>query len=486
MHELPRLTRSLGIADKSTQALPEKVVQFGTGGFLRGFVEYFIDEANSAGRFGGRIVAVGSTGSGRDRKLAEQDGLYTVAVRGVRKGVAQAEYRLIQSLSRALSAVTQWDDVLRCAHSPALELIFSNTTETGIQLDPADAPGPGVPISFPAKLTRFLFERAQAFDFSRQRGVVVLPCELIENNGDRLRHLVLELAQRWSLPREFATWMEAAVPFCNTLVDRIVPGEPGPVEMHEAWRQLGYRDELLTVCEVYRLFAIEADACTAARLSFTARDANIIIAEDIAPYRERKVRLLNGTHTIMVPLALLAGCETVGQAVQDDAVGTFVKRVLFDELVASTNVAGAELFAEEVLDRFSNPYIQHALIDITLQQTTKLRVRIVPAILDYAARTQKTPYWCALGFAAFLLYMRNGTVDRRADDQAEVLAAAWRTHGNDAHAVAHRLCSDAALWGTDLTSVRGFAEAVADSLSAMMERGVRAALDRFSQQPQRA
>lgn len=473
MTELPRLSRDTAPIDESLCALPEKAVQFGTGAFLRGFIEYFIDEANRQGLFGGRVVAVGSTGSGRDRTLNDQDGLYTLAIRGFEDGAARAQYRLIASLSRALAASSEWDAVLACARDPNIEVVFSNTTETGIRLDTDDVPGPPAPRSFPGKLTRFLFERAQAFDYARERGVVVLPCELIESNGDRLKDIVLQLAARWSLDARFTTWVEQAVPFCNTLVDRIVPGEPPAEERARMWQELGYRDELLTSCEIYRLYAIEADAQTAARLSFTTADPNIIVARDIAPYRERKVRLLNGTHTVMVPGALLAGCETVAEAVGDEQLGAFIRRVLFDELVPSTDVADGERFARQVLDRFANPYIRHALADITLQQTAKLRVRVVPAIIDYAARCNTTPLSLAFGFAGYLLYVRDREV--RPDEQAPLVRAAWQRR--DAHAVARAACGNIAVWGHDLTKVNGFAEQVAEYVQLMMQSGVRGALD---------
>jgi tagaturonate reductase len=480
MSDLPRLNRRLlesRSAEDATLDLPEKVVQFGTGAFLRGFIEYFIDTANHAGTFGGRIVAVGSTGSGRDRKLNEQNGLYTIAERGIEAGHPRNEYRLITSVSRALSASLEWQAVLACARNADIELVCSNTTEIGIQLDDTDRLGPGVPKTFPGKLTSFLLERARHFDYARERGLVVLPCELIEDNGDRLKQIVLALADRWSLGLEFAQWLEDAVPFCNTLVDRIVPGEPDAAQLEMAWQELGYRDDLLTVCEPYRLFAIETNARTADRLAFSRADPNIFIAEDITPYRERKVRLLNGMHTIIVPLALLSGCKAVAEAMRDNQLGAFARRVLFTELVPSTAAEGADVFAHQVIDRFSNPYVRHALLDITLQQTTKMRVRIVPAIVDFAARTGTAPDSIALGFAAYLLYVREAHGNGRADDQADTIRGLWRAAGDNAHEVAALVCNDRALWHEPLNRVPGFANRVGDHLEIMVRAGVRAALD---------
>jgi len=460
--------------------LPERAVQFGTGAFLRGFVEYFLDVANHRGRFGGRVVMVGSTGSGRDRVLEEQDGLYTLSIRGVERGAVVEERRVIGSVSRALSARDQWSEVLACARDPELRLVFSNTTEVGITLDEEDRPDLAPPRSFPGKLTRFLYERATAFGFDAGRGVVVLPCELIEDNGDRLREIVLALAARWELGAEFTDWVERAVPFCNTLVDRIVPGTPEAETLEEMQVSLGYRDELLTTCEVYRLFAIQGDAALAARLGFAEVDPGIVVAADIAPYRERKVRLLNGAHTITVAAALLCGCETVLEAVRHPLLGPFLRRVMLEEIVPGLDVPGAEEFAHAVLDRFANPFIRHALADISLQQTMKVRVRVVPSIVRHAERTGEAPPSLAFGFAAYLLFLR-GEGERRPDDQGERVRRAWAAVPDDSREsiedLVRTVCGDEALWGTDLARVPGLVEAVAEALARSVRDGVPAALE---------
>jgi tagaturonate reductase len=469
--------------------LPEKVVQFGTGAFLRAFVDDLIDAANRRGAFGGRVVAVSSTGSGRDARLNAQDGLYTLVVGGAGEGGAvQRECRVIASVSRALSADDAWSAVLACARNPWLELIVSNTTEVGIALSDDDG-GPESPRSFPARLTRFLYERARAFAYAPSKGVVVLPCELIDANGDRLRDLVLALAHRWQLGRGFVKWVERAVPFCNTLVDRIVPGAPPAGEGERLARELGYADALLTTCEPYRLLAIEGGAAARARLAFLAAEPGVVVCGDATPYRERKVRLLNGAHTIMAPVGLLAGCETVQDAMDDELVGAFVRRAMDDEIVPSVSADGAAAFAREVLDRFANPFIRHALWDITLQGTMKVRVRVVPSIVQYAERTGRAPASLALGFAAHLLFMRGASHAARrvaglavpADDRAEAVARLWGGAADGSRRALRQLaraaCADASLWGWDLTTVPGFADAVAEHLLRMDREGVRAALE---------
>jgi tagaturonate reductase len=502
MPTLPTLGRAL-LSDPAFQArqdvhtpdaslldLPERALQFGTGAFLRGFVDYFLDAANRGGHFAGRVVMVGSTGSGRDQLLNDQDGLYTLSMQGLVDGVPTTENRVIGSVSRALSARDEWPAVLECARSPELELVFSNTTEVGIALDEEDSPTLEPPRSFPGKLTRFLHERAKAFAFDPARGVVVIPCELIADNGDRLREIVLALAARWGLEPEFAKWIEEAVPFCNTLVDRIVPGAPVGEQRERLVAELGYQDAMLTACEVYRLFAIQADGAVAARLGFAAADPGIILTDDVNPYRERKVRLLNGTHTMMAPAALLAGCETVREALEHPTLGRFVDRVLYDEIVPTLDVEGADRFARDVHDRFANPFIRHALIDITLQETMKLRVRIVPSIVRYAEERGVAPDSLAFGFAAYLLFMRGDLQAERAaaglpvprDDQGERVRALWGPLGGEPDEAAlaglvRAVCSDETLWEADLDVVPGFTAAVTTHLLRMLQSGVLPALE---------
>ncbi|HEX2781322.1 MAG TPA: tagaturonate reductase [Gemmatimonadaceae bacterium] len=461
--------------------LPERVVQFGTGAFLRGFVDFFVDEANRRGAFAGRVVAVGSTGSGRDARLNEQDGLYTLVARGVAGGERQEERRVVASVSRALSARDDWGAVLALARSPELRLVVSNTTEVGIALDERDRHDDAPPHSFPGKLARFLAERGSAVGHDETKGVVVLPCELIEGNGEQLREIVLAHVRRWGRGAALERWIARAVPFCNTLVDRIVPGAPAGADARALGASLGYDDAMLTTAETYRLFAIERprDARGVAMLDalgLAAADAGVVVTDDVAPYRERKVRLLNGTHTIMVPLALLHGCLTVRDALAHETVGRFVRRVLLEEIVPATDAPGAERFARDVLDRFANPAIHHALADITLQQTTKMRVRMVPSIVRHGERTGRAPASIAFGFAAYLLFVR-GAAPARPDDEAERVRAHWRAAGDDAARVAAEVCADAALWPAALASVPGFATAVGEALERMMRDGVPAALE---------
>jgi tagaturonate reductase len=478
-----RRNATVDLPDLPLLDLPEKAVQFGTGAFLRGFVDAFLDDANRRGQFSGRVVAVASTASGRERVLNEQNGLYTLSVQGLENGREVQERRVVASVSRALSAADEWDAVLACARNPDLELVFSNTTEVGIALDQDDKPDLDPPRSFPGKLTRFLYERARAVDYDVARGVTVIPCELIEENGERLCAIVLALAARWNLGAAFVDWIEAAVPFCNTLVDRIVPGAPPSGQLAKLEETHGYRDAMLTTCERYRLFAIEGDEAIRERLRFAQDMAGIVIAQDITPYRERKVRVLNGTHTVMVPVALLARCETVLDAMEHRQVRAFIRRAMLDEIVPGLDVPDALGFAHEVLERFSNPYIRHALVDITLQATTKMRVRVLPSIVRYAERTGRPPASLTLGFAAQLLLLRDEPA--RADDKGEQVRARWRRYGDDEAAVARAVCADLSLWETDLSRVPGFVGLITEYLSMLRRTGISAALDMVSSSERR-
>ncbi len=467
--------------------LPEKVLQFGTGAFVRGFADYFIDRANRAGQFGGRVVAIGSTGSGRVRALQAQDGAFTLCVQGLVDGVRTEARHVVTAISRALSARDAWADVLACAANPALEVILSNTTEVGLTLDADDAPDLDPPRSFPGKLTAFLHARARAFDYDPTRGVFVLPLELIEDNGDRLRALVGTLAARWKLGEAFAAWLDEACRFCNTLVDRIVPGTPEQDRLQACWHEQGYRDDLLITAEPYRLWAIEGDDALRRRLGFAEADPGIVVTEDITPYRTLKVRILNGSHTVMVPLALLCGLATVREAAEHPLVGRFLRRVLFDEIVPGLEIAPerAQRFAQDVLDRFANPHVRHELRSIMLQATTKMGVRVAPSLRAYAGQAGAAPASLAFGVACYLLLRREETQGRLhvslpPDDRAAALHAAWQavaaTTPEALRAFAETVCRDEAIWGTRLDEAPGFTEAVAASLAQALREGVPAAL----------
>lgn len=468
--------------------LPERAVQFGTGAFLRGFIEYFLDEANTQRLFNGRVVLVGSTDSGRDRAFTTQDGLFTLQSVGARED--DAELRIVASVSRALSARSSWQSVLDVARQPEISIVFSNTTEAGFALDEADATLADAPQSFPAKLTAFLYERARAFNFEASSGVVVVPCELLENNGDALKSLVRTLATRWLLGAQFIDWLDDAVPFCNTLVDRIVPGAPPASEREQLLASLSYDDELLTIAEPYRLFVIEANAATRARLPFVDADRGIIVTDNIRAYRERKVRLLNGTHTAMAAVGLLVGINTVDAAMRDDNVASFSRELLLGAIAPKVNAPDARAYGEDVLLRFANPHVYHRLTDIATQGTLKLRVRLLPIVQRYTLASQAIPRALVIAIAAQLVlrhpHSANQLVARGvtlpSDDLGERVRRHWDIAPQAFDGVA-RILADSAIWNEDLSRVPRLVAGVSDVAAVMLTDGVRAALQIDAESP---
>lgn len=475
--------------------LPEKVLQFGAGGFLRAFADYFIDKANRRNIFNGRIVVVQSTGGSRGNTLREQDGLFTLCVQGLENGAAVENYTVISSISRTLSANEEWPQVLQCAANPQLELVLSNTTEIGIALDEGDALALNPPSSFPGKLTAFLYERFKIFHGALDKGLIIIPCELVDNNGDLLREIVLKLATNWKLSDDFVHWLTSANRFCNSLVDRIVPGTPANEALQQHWQKLGYEDRALTSAETYSLWAIQGDETIRQRLPFASVNPAIIVASDITPYRERKVRILNGTHTFSVPAAFLLGNHIVLDNMNHPLTSKFIERIIFEEIVPSLDVerASATAFAHEVLERWRNPFLQHQLIDITLHSTSKMRARNVPTILRYYQKLKKTPSLIAFGFAAYLLFMRGVEkkdgkfFGRRGeepypinDEQAGYFFDLWsRVNVSDSTSIesfVKTVCSNEGLWGTSLAALDGFVKAVSADLYALLQHGIEALL----------
>lgn len=463
--------------------LPEKVLQFGTGVLLRGLPDYYIDKANKQGIFNGRIVVVKSTEQNKNSDFDDQDNLYTVCIKGIENGQKVHRYAVNAAISRVLNAKEQWTDVMALAADPEMRIAISNTTEIGIVLKEDDQiAGSQAPESFPGKLLAFLYRRYQVFNGSPEAGMVMLPTELIVDNGTKLKAICLELARIHKLEESFITWLDQANDFCNTLVDRIVPGSLPPHDQRQASAYLGYEDELMIMSEVYSLWAIETtSAYTKDLLSFAGAGKRIVVTDNIDKFRNLKLRLLNGAHTFSCGLALLSGFETVKDAMEN----AFFERYLGDLMMAeiSPTVVGTGIQAEEaaqfvksVLDRFRNPYIEHRWESISMNYTSKMMMRNIPTLLEWYRRfPNKVPKNMALGFAAYVYFMRSdesddGTFIRNnygkqlpIDDQhAARLHAHWQT--TSCEEAIDRILSDIQLWDTDLTKLPGFAEAVLDNI----------------------
>ena len=472
--------------EESCFDLPEKVLQFGTGAFLRGFSDYFVDQANRKGAFNGRIVVVGSTGSGRAALFNAQDGLYTVCIQGIEDGETIDHCTVAASVSRAISSADDWTSILNLARSPDLEFVFSNTTEEGIRFDADDRLDLDPPRSFPGKLASVMYERAETFGYDSERGLTILCCELIEDNAHKLRSIVLELADRWNLGNAFVNWLHEHNRFCNTLVDRIVTGRPDAVSMRKIEQRLGYSDDLFIQAEPYHLWAVEGDTTLRDRLAFADGEDGILISPDIGPYLTRKVRILNGAHTIMVPLSYLCGNDTVAESMEDSLTSMFIRHVMLQEIVPSLDISreDAERFAHQVLDRFKNPFVHHELTSIALHQTTKVDVRIVPSLHDYYSRTGHLPQGIVLGFAAYLLFVtgegRAADLELPFDERVgEVRAYQQKSGLDDMDGFVRAVCADHELWHPPLDALPGFSESVASRVMEMRRDGARKTLQGF-------
>ena len=457
------------------------MLQFGTGVLLRGLPDYFIDKANRQGLFNGRVVVVKSTDGGDAGAFDRQDGLYTLCVRGIEEGKKVEENIICSAISRVLSARDQWAEILKLAHSPEMQIIISNTTEVGIQLVEDDIRRVP-PTSFPGKLLAFLYERYKAFGGSPESGMVIVPTELIVDNGRKLASIVKELAQMQQLEDSFGVWMEAHCRFCSSLVDRIVPGKPDAATLQQLQHDLGYTDDLLAISEVYRLWAIEGDEDVQKVLSFAQADPGVIIEPDIEVYRELKLRLLNGTHTLSCGLAFLAGFTTVKNAMDDTAFSTFVTDLMLKEIAPAIpyelQLQEARDFGLRVLDRFRNPHLQHQWISITMQYTSKLKSRVVPVLIRHYEQQDAPPPHMTLGFAAYLLFMRAQPPHPVNDDKAQYFADCWKHYG--AEQVVYHSLRDKSLWDVDLTLLPGFEAAVTDYLEDLIDKGPAATLARIT------
>jgi tagaturonate reductase len=389
----------------------EKVIQFGTGVLLRGLPDYFIHNANQQNVFNGRIVVIKSTNNGGVDDFAHQDALFTHCVRGVYKGENIDKRFVNTSISRVLAAAPDWDQIMLLAKSENIEIVLSNTTEAGMVLDPKDTISNGAPHSFPGKLLALLFERWQYFKGDPKKGWVILPTELMPDNGMLLNRLVNELASILALPAEFIQWMNTANDFCNTLVDRIVPGMVSEAEMETLEKKLGYKDNLLITSEPFALWAIETSkSSTIEKLSFAKTDDSICIAPSIVKFRELKLRLLNGTHTFSCAVAILAGFDTVIEAMRDQGFKTFIQHLAQDEIVPcveseTISKEDAIQFSNKVLERFANPYIEHKWTSIAMNFEEKMKMRNGFLMESFAAKYETPSKFMSIGFAAFVVYM---------------------------------------------------------------------------------
>ncbi len=464
---------------------PEKVMQFGEGNFLRAFVDDFIDIANEKAGFNGKVVLVQPIAQGLTDLINAQEGLYTLYLRGSEKGVKVDDKRVISACSRCLNPYGEWDKVLDLAKSDDLEIIVSNTTEAGIVHDTESKFDQDPPISFPAKLTRVLYERFTA----GKKGVVVLSCELIDNNGKELLKCVNQYIDDWKLSGEFRSWVNNENIFCSTLVDRIVPGRiRDPQEVARLNELNGYEDPLMDVGEVFGIWVIEGPEGLEDRLPFKAAGVPVIVVPDVTPYKKRKVRILNGAHTGFVLGAYLAGFDIVRDCMHDDTVRGFMNKMLNEEVIPTLPLDRKDLndFAAAVQDRFNNPFVNHELMSISLNSTSKWRARNMPTFLDYIETNGKLPKCLTTSLAAYIAFYSNdiqaltdkGLVCRRpkgneyvVSDDRWALEFYWEHKDASPEALVHDVLTNEQMWGQDLTQVAGLESEVVRILKLIREKG---------------
>lgn len=464
-------------------ALPIKILQFGQGNFMRGFFDWQVDLLNERTGLDAGVVVVRPRGGSAAPLLDVQDGLFTVLVRGLNEqGAPVKAYRQVACVQRELDPNTMYADYLALASTPTLRFVVSNTTEAGIAVNDSDRFDDAPPLAFPAKLAQFLYRRFEAFDGAHDKGLVLLPCELIDRNGPALKKAVLHFARLWDLPAAFDAWLDTACTFCSTLVDRIVTGYPA-ADADEIQRDLGYSDRFLVAAEYYYLFVIEGPAWVGDELKLAGAGLNVKLVDDIAPYKKRKVGILNGGHTTLVPVALLAGLEAVGPAVEDEGTGRFLRAAIADEIIpALVQTDGdrkeLEAYAEDVILRFRNPAIHHRLASIALNSWSKFAARVMPQLLRYIEiNAGRMPRRLVLALAATMVLYRGGTIEL-ADDQANLdwFAQAWARVDAAEWSMAQLAAgwlANRALWGRDLNEVPGLTYALTVALEQILRQGVR-------------
>lgn len=471
---------------------PEKVLQFGEGNFLRAFVNYWFDVSNEKAGWNGKCVLVQPIAPGLSKLINEQEGLYTLYLRGRENGEKVDYKRVISSVSRCLNPYEKadFDAMMEVAVSDDLEYVVSNTTEAGIVYDPACQLGDTPASSFPGKLTQVLYQRWQA----GKSGLVILSCELIDNNGKELLKCVNQYVDQWGLEDGFRKYVNEECTFCSTLVDRIVPGRVRDADEVAKMEQAnGYHDELIDVGEIFGVWNIEGPDWLEEKLPFKAAGLNCPVVPDVTPYKKRKVRILNGAHTGFVLGAYLAGFDIVRDCMQDETVLGFMNKMLYDEVIPTLPLDKKDLtdFASAVQDRFNNPFVNHELMSISLNSTSKWRARNMPSFLEYVDKTGKLPPCLTASFACYIAFFSNdvqalndkGLVCRRAKGNEYVCSDdRWALEFYYAHkddspaALTHAVMTNEQMWGQDLTKVPGFESAVAAHLETIRTQGALAVM----------
>jgi tagaturonate reductase len=456
----------------------ERIIQFGEGNFLRAFVDWIIYNMNQKVNFNSSVVVVQPIEKGMVDMLNAQDNLYHVNLQGLVKGKTVNDLTMIDVISRSLNPYSQNDEFMKLADIPDMRFVISNTTEAGIAFDPScklnDAPAS----SYPGKLTQLLYRRFNTFKGDRNKGLIIFPCELIFLNGHKLKETIYQYIEHWNLGNEFKTWFTESCGVYATLVDRIVPGFPRK-DIDAIKNKLQYDDNLVVQAEIFHLWVIEAPKKIAEEFPADKAGLNVLFVPSEAPYHERKVTLLNGPHTVLSPVAYLSGVDIVRNACQHEVIGKYINKVMFDELMETLNLPKEELkkFAEDVLERFNNPFVDHAVTSIMLNSFPKYQTRDLPGVKTYLERKGELPKGLILGLAAIISYYKGGkrfdgaNITPNDDPKImDLLKQLWAT-GNT-HQVAEGVLAADFIWGENLNNIPGLTTAIKVNLDSIQQKGM--------------
>lgn len=476
--------KEIGYEGYLLEDAPERVFQFGEGNFLRAFVECWIDKMNEKAGFNSKVVLCQPIAPGLADMINAQEGLYTLILRGNESGKKIDERRVISCVSKCLNPYREYDAVLAYAESEDIRFVVCNTTEAGIQYDSScqfsDVPA----ASYPGKLTQWLYRRFQKFKNEEGKGIIILSCELIDNNGKELEKCVKLYADQWKLGEEFKDWLKTECVFCSTLVDRIVPGYPRN-DAAAICEALGYQDDLLDVGEVFGFWVIEGPEWMKKEIPFEEAGLPVVICDDHKPYKQRKVRILNGAHTSMVLGAYLAGKDIVRDCMKDEVINSFMNKTIYDEIIPTLTLPEDELkaFAASVTDRFNNPFVDHALMSISLNSTSKWKARVMPSFKDYVGKFGKLPECITASFAFYIAFYHgrklteDGLVGSREANEYTVhddrdILEFYAAHKDDSEEeLVHAVCVNEHFWGEDLSLIPGFEATVTEYLKKIEEKG---------------
>ncbi len=471
---------------------PVKVLQFGEGNFLRAFVDYMIDIANEQGKFNGDIVLVKPIEFGNLDRFHEQECQYTVQLRGIVDGEAKRINRVVTSVADAVDAYGEYEKYAAYAKLDTLRYIVSNTTEAGIVYDETDRIEFNPPKTYPGKLTKFLYERYKHFNGAADKGLVMLPVELIDDNGIHLKECVLKFAKLWNLEDGFAAWLNDACVFTSTLVDRIVTGYPRD-EAEELCKEFGYQDNLIVTGEPFALWVIESAKDISKEFPLPDAGLPVIFTDNQKPYKQRKVRILNGAHTSFVLASYLCGNDIVLESMNDELILKYIKATIFDEVIPTLTLPKQDLvdFAEAVLTRFNNPYVKHAHLSISLNSVSKWRARCMPSFLEYIEKEGKLPAHLTFSLAALMAFYTGTEIRDKAlighrdgqeyniMDDADVLEFFAANSSKEPAEYAHAVLSNENFWGQDLTKLVGVEEAVTNYISDIRSMGMRKTMEKY-------